>query len=319
MKRVSVAAISGLLCFVAYGCKTVSRASGVKIVGGEDVAQSTDKRVMGSSVLLFTESNYGSGTCSGTLIGPTQIVTAAHCLSNKTAISIGYGPQPKEPLQSLKVTQFTPHPKFPFRSPFPVYEYDIGVVSFKGTLPPEMKPVTLAPDGSIKTGDELLLAGYGYTTQAGPSEAGILRQVRVKTAQVDTGHRILEIEAFTNKGGCLGDSGGPAYLDDGITLRLVGATHGPGIGMEQLECDAGQGTFTLVNRYQGWMKCIFTSHGNPLEGLADDASNSDCPEAAGKWCDPNNTAKCYSYCTNGSDTGDGFGWQAELGGSCKVK
>ena len=42
----------------------------------------------------------------------------------------------------------------------------------------------------------------------------------------------------------------------------------------------------------------------------------------GKWCDPYNASSCFPYCTNGSNTGNSFGWQPELGGpnggSCRV-
>jgi len=42
----------------------------------------------------------------------------------------------------------------------------------------------------------------------------------------------------------------------------------------------------------------------------------------GKWCDSYNSSMCFPYCTNGSNTGNSFGWQPELGGpnggSCRV-
>ena len=43
----------------------------------------------------------------------------------------------------------------------------------------------------------------------------------------------------------------------------------------------------------------------------------------GKWCDPYKSGNCFPYCTNGSNTGNNFGWQPELGGpnggSCRVR
>ena len=42
----------------------------------------------------------------------------------------------------------------------------------------------------------------------------------------------------------------------------------------------------------------------------------------GQWCDPYKPGVCFPYCTNGSNTGNSFGWQPELGGpnggSCRV-
>ncbi len=46
------------------------------------------------------------------------------------------------------------------------------------------------------------------------------------------------------------------------------------------------------------------------------------PSTTGKWCE-NGNGTCYPYCTNGSNTGGGFGWQPDLGGpnggSCRSR
>ena len=147
---------------------------------------------------------------------------------------------------------------------------------------------------------------------------------------MDTQKRILGITTNTGKGGCNGDSGGPAFIDDNGTLKLVGATHGPSLTMENVKCDAGHGTWTMVNLYQGWMKCAFAAENSSLDSLGDDDSSSDCqaadtthsqPNNASDmiWCDSYHADKCFPYCTTSADTGGGFGYQDDLGGSCKIR
>jgi len=139
-----------------------------------------------------------------------------------------------------------------------------------------MKPVALAGADDLKTGMDLLLAGYGLSSQTDEKSAGTLRQVTVKTASVDTRRKVLIIATNTRMGGCNGDSGGPAFIDQQGVLKLVGATHGPSEDMEEVYCDKGHGVWTMVNRYQGWMKCTFAAKGKPLASLLDDASSADC-------------------------------------------
>ena len=131
----------------------------------------------------------------------------------------------------------------------------------------------------------LLPGGHRPSGGAGPSTAAFT-QVPLKPElsmyYFDTTNRLMGIETYTGKGGCNGDSGGPAFIDNGETLSLVGATHGTSQGMDSVTCDKGQGTWTMVNLFQGWMKCTFAAHGNPLPTLADDSSSTDCqPESVG--------------------------------------
>jgi len=323
----------------AISCRARNIDSDVKIVGGEAVDKSSDKRAFDATLILYLLSGTEQSTCTGTLIGPSHIVTAGHCLKSATAVYVGWGPQFSGPESSITVTGFTAHQQW--TDNVSDRKFDIGVVSFKGTLPANMHPVPFALSGDVTVGSELLLAGYGLAAQEDPETAGILRQVKVKAAVINNKDRILTIEVGTKRGGCNGDSGGPAFTSAGGILKLVGATSGPGAGMENVKCDEGHGTWVMVNMYQGWMKCTFVAHGNPLTSLADDASASECdsPSAASqsnkpsppisstkqatqyqdKWCDPYKPETCFPYCTNGSSTGGGFGYQENLGGSCKVR
>ena len=70
---------------------------------------------------------------------------------------------------------------------------------------------------------------------------------------------------------------------------------------------------------------------SPSPAPTPSAPSSPAPDASpaapaggtqGKWCDSYTSSMCFPYCTNGSNTGNSFGWQPELGGpdggSCRV-
>ena len=334
-RQVTLLPLVVMAAILAPGCKK-SSSSAVKIVGGTEVANDADQRVMHATVAIYVDGPNGKfGGCTGTLIGPRHVVTAAHCADPSIPkLYIGWGPRFDSAGPMVEATAVTPHPLWdPERQEFSLN--DVAVISLAKALPAPMKPVAMASIDAVTSGTELILAGYGLAAAADATTVGHLRQVKVKAQTINKKTRDLQIESYTKRGACSGDSGGPAFIDEGGTLKLVGATSGPGHGMVNVKCDEGHGTWNMVNFYQGWIKCAFAAQQNPIDGLVDDASSSACgaksamashteqkPEAlvsSGTWCDPNKPAQCFPYCTNGSSTGGGFGWQEDLGGSCKVR
>ena len=71
-------------------------------------------------------------------------------------------------------------------------------------------------------------------------------------------------------GSCYGDSGGPAYIQSGGQLTVIGATS------RGSNCDTGDGLYTDVRYYQGWLKCTAKEFGQPLGSLLNDSSNEAC-------------------------------------------
>lgn len=248
------------------------------IVGGI-VAKTSDLVTRSTVKLTFAGGSY----CSGTLIGYQQIVTASHCFSTLTLpVSIGLGVA-GTPAPGLKATGAVVHPKF-IGNPsdangyLPQTLYDVTVLTFSGTLPPEYSPVVIGSTVTeLKQGSPVILAGYGAISDTDRALGRPLSFVQTTLLKLSPEWRELQLAQGAKQGGCFGDSGGPSYLMDSSNtcLKVLSATTGPGRGNTP-SCDAGSGTLMDVTLYQGWISCALKDLAMPLPYLKDDASKVDC-------------------------------------------
>lgn len=136
---------------------------------------STDRR---STVYVATADGY----CSGTIIGPHTVLTAAHC-TNPTDIMV-------EGVAWFDVNQHVTHPDYSFP------KHDLQVVRSLQLLPGPYATIGL-PDGAECFG--LLVQGYGVGSN------GALHEREVYELSRDYGIVVA------SEGICNGDSGGPLY------------------------------------------------------------------------------------------------------------
>ncbi len=252
-----------------------------KIVGGETVA--ADDLATASTLKIWVRNQR---FCTGTLIGPEHLVTAAHCLKDVKSpdeLRLGFGTQGTV-IDALKVTAFRLHPQFTSISADSngIREQafnDVAVIKFKGNLQKGMVPVALAQPENIGAGMPVILSGYGaYNT--GDRQLRPLSTARLQLASLRSDIRELQLESGTGKGACFGDSGGPTFIqgEGGSCLFLVGSTTGPGRNTD-LSCEAGGGTLMDLTRYQGWISCTFEEIGARSLGLVADSSSEACQES----------------------------------------
>jgi len=256
-------------CIPLSACRHLhdSDVSKTKVVNGEYVHMSIDQRsAMHAVSVVATLENETVQRCSGLVIGPRHVVTAAHCLKGAKSVDVGKGAALRR-LPGTKTAKFTPHPLWAG-----TYEHDIGIVTLTGELPDELGPAPLAKGYDLKVGDYVLLAGYGRRLES-INEYGHLQQVWVLVNLLEPETKTFTIQPYTLKGACHGDSGGPTFVDLNGTLKVIGITSGPSV---DAPCDVGHGSFVQVVQYQGWMKCAFAAAGDPLYNLADDESAAAC-------------------------------------------
>jgi trypsin len=236
-----------LLVALALACAL----TGVAAPAGASAAPSARSSIVGGSaadpaqwpyaVAIFRK---GRMHCSGSVIGPTKVLTAGHCvagfnLANFQVIVGRPNLRDKAVGQSIGVSSGRVHPDFEQTS-----LHDVAVLNL--AQPTAVPPIAVAnPSQSAAVtaaGDQLRVAGFGATNPFGVHLSPFLKQT---TEIVRTDHRCLKaytrdlyapesmicaLGAKRKKPGrfkihtsaCSGDSGGPLVADTPLGAIEVG-------------------------------------------------------------------------------------------------
>jgi secreted trypsin-like serine protease len=140
--------------------------------------------------------------CTGTIVGPHTVLTAAHCVDPRVIgagqeVDIITGPALNGSLFVASSTTFNP-----------IWDlnnlqacHDEGIVHTAATLSPT------CPLAGVNTAAAVRIVGYGTNTHAGAG-AGTKRQA---TVSIVGANAVLFQDGNSNSQTCHGDSGGPAF------------------------------------------------------------------------------------------------------------
>lgn len=162
--------------------------------------------------------------CTGVIIAPHFILSAAHCADYFSKGHIYFGLISKIGKAIVyKVKNVTPHPSYCgscfFGDTEPADFKDYAIVEFAEDLPPGFKPVQMATLTQIKKGTTIHLAGYGLDEKY--EYDGVLKATRAPVTAVGN-YEFMTDE--TKNGSCRGDSGGPAFVIEDGKIYLAGIT-----------------------------------------------------------------------------------------------
>lgn len=147
--------------------------------------------------------------CTGTLIAPKTILTAAHCVNvygNNTPYYAVFGTYAAQPTSSVKIISQTADPLYTSSGS----AHDFGVLQLQ-TAVTAVTPIAInnQPLNASFVGMPIRHAGFGVTNGTQQTGGGTKRQVSYNVRQVSA--NLIESGA-SGKQTCSGDSGGPAFM-----------------------------------------------------------------------------------------------------------
>lgn len=153
----------------------------------------------------------GQNQCSGSLVAPTMVVTAAHCLaivgnemSSPEQVSIRVGSD------WFDVTALKIHPGY---TGAPAFDNDIGAVFLE--FPSSGKTVAIGTQRATTAIQKVFTAGYGVMDEYGDIEEDVLRYTSMDVLDNCAETRADQFCAGGTDGyTCHGDSGGPVVVEN---------------------------------------------------------------------------------------------------------
>jgi hypothetical protein len=179
-------------------------------------------------VMVLARGGEREGFCSGVVLAPRIVLTAAHCLGPPHDMAVHYRDAAGKPVL-IAVAATATHPLYRANAIVTrEVSIDLALVETETPIDSRFSPARLAEGEGPSVGAEAILAGFGVAHEGDAATGGTLRSARLKVrAPLSSILLWTEDADDAGAGACGGDSGGPLFLADGETVAaLVAWTSG---------------------------------------------------------------------------------------------
>jgi hypothetical protein len=187
------------------------------------VGPSSEDRSLAAHVVMVLKRGVDrAGFCTGVVVAPQVVLTAAHCVTAIRDMRIHYRDDSGQPV-FVEVRAVATHPGFRADAlTRRVASIDLALVQTQTPLDARFSPADLDDASAVVVGQPLRIAGYGVGREGEGATAGVLRSAALQVrAPLSAILLWAEDPSGQGSGGCTGDSGGPIFSGDGAKVLAI--------------------------------------------------------------------------------------------------
>jgi hypothetical protein len=221
--------------------------------------------------------NAAGRLCSGALLGPRLVLTAAHCTLGTSPLSIRLGPKPDDDDRRFPVVEVVRHGTFkPNLMPRQQTGVDLALLHLGAAMPASRGFLDVRRD-VLPVGELVSLYGFGVAQEGDIASARVLRELNVRhvgtyrhssgaTAQFAQDALVDDLDATElARSACGGDSGGPVVLGNRRRENLVGIMSWSTGPTEASRCGKFS-AFVPLAEHAAWLRETAERLAGPQEG-----------------------------------------------------